>query len=163
MTDLFEKCISVVLKNEGNFQNDPNDLGNWVGDELRGTKYGIAAKYNPELDIKNLTLDQAKEIYYEKYWLPMFLEGIENEESVLQIFDFGVNAGTRKAIRFAQQVSGAFVDGIMGPASIQAINNCELFIQKYKRARIDYYSSIALGKRRKFLTGWINRINNCHL
>lgn len=62
-----------VRKWEGGYQAVENDSGNWTGGavgegELKGTKYGISAASYPHLDIKNLTLEQANEIYYRDYW-----------------------------------------------------------------------------------------------
>lgn len=43
------------------YTNDPNDRGG-------ETKYGISKRANPDVDVKNLTEDQAKKIYEERYW-----------------------------------------------------------------------------------------------
>lgn len=169
MTPLFNKCIEVVLVNEGGFTDHPNDLGNWTGPnrtgELKGTKYGICARYFPHLDIKNLTLDKARQIYFEKYWQPMGLDGIFYDLSALQIFDFGVNAGKGRAIRTAQNITGAKADGICGKETLNKINTYIYnFPESYKRVRILYYKSIAERdpKNKVFLKGWISRVENCH-
>lgn len=168
-TDLFKRCIEVVLVNEGGFQNNPNDLGNWTGPnrtgELKGTKYGIAARFFPYLDIKNLTMAQARQIYYTKYWLPMELDGIINELAVLQMFDFGVNAGKGRAIRTAQNIVGVIADGYCGRITKEAINKYEYgFVNAYVNVRILYYRTIAERdpKNKIFLNGWINRVVNTH-
>lgn len=59
----FEQAIAFTLSWEGGYVNDPNDPGG-------ETKYGISKKSYGHLDIKNLTVEQAKAIYYEDYWLP---------------------------------------------------------------------------------------------
>lgn len=59
----FNKAFEFTIGLEGQYSNDPNDPGG-------ETKYGISKKYNPTVDVKNLTLDQAKDIYYKKYWIP---------------------------------------------------------------------------------------------
>jgi lysozyme family protein len=155
MTELFKKCVAIILKNEGSYVWDTQDPGG-------ETNWGISKRSYPSLDIKNLTKKQAIQIYYDDYWLPLFLEGIQDEEAALQIFDFGVNAGIRKAIRLAQWASGAYIDGKMGPATINAINNTECFVMKYKQGRIDYYVRIATGTNIKFLKGWLNRVSATH-
>ncbi|WP_409563980.1 glycosyl hydrolase 108 family protein [Rhizobium leguminosarum] len=68
-------CLIITLKFEGGYSNDPNDRGNWTGQNvgvgiLKGTKNGIAAHAYPRLDIKNLTLDETKSIY-ERDWKPI--------------------------------------------------------------------------------------------
>ena len=57
----FEDCIDKVLEHEGGYVNDPNDLGG-------ETNFGVSKKAYPDLDIKNLTRDEAKEIYRKDYW-----------------------------------------------------------------------------------------------
>jgi len=151
MTDLFLKIVKIVLKNEGGYVNDPDDPGG-------KTRFGISKRAFPDLDIENLTIDQAKEIYYDKYWLPLSLEAVNDPEIALQIFDMGVNAGISKAARLAQEVSGVYVDGHIGPATILAINNTECFVDKYKNKRIHFYTSLKGSS--KFLKGWIKRVEN---
>jgi len=142
MTDNFLKCIDVILKNEGGFQDNPKDKGNWANGILKGTKYGISARQYPDLDIKNLTVDQAKEIYFRDYWLKCKLDGIEDLNAALQILDFCVTSGPYKAIRAAQKCSFAYEDGIMGPASIKAINMALCFIEKYRNERLRFYATL---------------------
>jgi len=59
----FNKAFILIVGLEGGYSNDPNDPGG-------ETKYGISKRYNPDVDVKNLTLEGAKQIYLEKYWIP---------------------------------------------------------------------------------------------
>lgn len=125
---------------------------------------GIAKKFYPELDIKNLTRDQAVAIYFRDYWTPMNLQEIYNENLVLQIFDMGVNAGIRRAIAIMQRIVGVAADGIIGPITEAAINVSEdNLVELYKQERRKYYRALA---RRKpelavFLKGWLRRVDEC--
>ena len=176
-----QKVIAVVLNNEGGFQKHPSDPGNWTGPnctgELIGTKYGIAARYFPNYDIPNLTVDEATEIYYTHWWLRMGLWGINNDELVLQVFDFGVNAGKRRSVRTIQRVVGAEPDGICGPITRGRINLFRPAVKKengrevtytsydfFKQARKSYYIDLANRKpsMKVFLNGWLNRIEKTH-
>lgn len=167
-TELFKKCISIILTSEGGFTLNPVDSGNWTQPNctgiLKGTKYGIAARFFPNLDIKNLTLNQARQIYFEKYYLPMNLEGIHDELSVLHIFDFGINAGKGIAIRTAQRIVNVRPDGLVGAFTTKAINNFPNFSSAYISKRLEYYKNLVIQKPRYkiFLKGWINRVNNTH-
>jgi hypothetical protein len=61
MNDNFNKCCDFVVKGlEGPPTNDPQDLGGF-------TIWGLASKYNPEVT-KDMTYEQAKQIYRAKYW-----------------------------------------------------------------------------------------------
>jgi len=58
--ELFDKCMVVIFAHEGGYVNDPDDLGGEIN-------YGICKRYFPDEDIKNLTKERAKELYYEHY------------------------------------------------------------------------------------------------
>ena len=53
MTD-FDLAINYVLENEGGVVDDPNDPGGL-------TNFGISQKQYPDLDIRDLTRDQAEQ------------------------------------------------------------------------------------------------------
>src|SRR5690606_28008981 len=53
----FRRAVEVVLKHEGGYVNNPSDPGG-------ETKYGISKRSYPELDIANLTQEDAIAIYY---------------------------------------------------------------------------------------------------
>lgn len=64
---MYTKIINFIIQLEvgpyknGGYTNDPVDPGG-------ETKWGISKQANPTVDIKNLTRDQAVEIYKTKYW-----------------------------------------------------------------------------------------------
>ena len=75
----FDQCIEHILDSEGRFTLNPNDKGNYTpSGELKGTKYGISARMYPKLDIKNLTLEQAKLIYFLIFIGPLVACGCPN-------------------------------------------------------------------------------------
>ena len=57
----FDEIIDITLKHEGGYVHDPKDLGG-------ETNFGIAKRFYPDVDIKNLTKEEAKEIYKKDYW-----------------------------------------------------------------------------------------------
>jgi len=77
----FDKAIKFVLKWEGKYSNDPQDPGG-------ETKYGISKRSYPELDISKLTLKQAKEIYYQNYWLKCGCDSLPYPFNIV-VFDYG--------------------------------------------------------------------------
>jgi len=159
MKELFDRCIKVILKNEGGYANHPADPGG-------ETKYGITKRYFPDEDIKNLTKKRAIDIYYRRYWLPMGLWRLCNENIILQIFDFGVNAGKYRATKTAQRVAKVKEDGIFGRVTAHAINNYQGdYLKNYKYARKIYYEWLANQDPRKevFLEGWLKRIKHTKL
>ena len=58
----FDIAIQKLLKHEGGY------TAGLVGDPGGETNYGIARASHPDLDIKNLTKDQAIDIYKSDYW-----------------------------------------------------------------------------------------------
>ena len=150
----FDKAISKVLKNEGDYVVDPDDSGN-------ETKYGISKRAYPELDIKNLTLQKAKEIYKRDYWDRIKADDIASNSVAYEIFDFAVNSGVITAVKLAQMVLDIKTDGIVGKVTLSHLNSIdeEKFIANYKLAKISRYVYLAqrYPKNRKFLLGWIKR------
>ena len=88
----FDEALKFVLKWEGGYSNDPNDPGG-------ETKYGISKRSYPELDIRKLTLKQAKEIYYQNYWLKSGCDKLPFPFNIV-VFDTSVNMGRRRAMEF---------------------------------------------------------------
>lgn len=102
----FDKCLEITLTLEGNSQlsMNRNDPGNWTGGkigsgELKGTRYGIAASAYPNLDIKNLTYEEAKKIYRKRYWDFCKLDTVA-WPMCAAIFDFAVQSGPNRALRY---------------------------------------------------------------
>ena len=80
----FDAAFSLVIGEEGGYTFDASDPGG-------ETKYGLSKRANPSIDIKNLTLDQAKAIYRQKYW-PTGADTWPWCEALL-CFDTAVNGG----------------------------------------------------------------------
>ncbi len=117
---IFKDAVEFVLDQEGGFSSHPADPGGL-------TKYGISLRSNPELGeagIRNLTREQAIEIYRVKYWKPMKLSRF-TPRLALPMFDASVNHGPKKAVELLQRAlntlgAGLDVDGIVGPNTIAA-------------------------------------------
>ena len=114
----FNKAFDRVIGHEGGFQNDPLDRANWTSGvcgvgECKGTKYGLAAMTYPTLDIRNLTLDQAKAIYKRDWWDKL---GMDKYPPALayQMFDASIIHGSGRAIQFVQKAVGTKADGVIG-------------------------------------------------
>lgn len=152
MTPDFLKAVDLIFKHEGGLVDHPADPGGL-------TKYGISQRAYPDVDIRNLTKPGAASIYYRDYWLKVKGDSLPYGVA-LQIFDMAVNAGVRRAVRMAQSVSGAKIDGIMGPKTLDAIlaKPRHYFVDEYKDARLDYYRR--LDGYKHFGKGWERRIND---
>ena len=79
----FNKGFILIVGLEGGYSNDPNDPGG-------ETKFGISKRYNPDVDVKNLTLEGAKQIYLERYWIPAGCDDVPYPMDIC-LFDGFVN------------------------------------------------------------------------
>ena len=154
MKTTFDEIIEQVLEHEGGYVNDPKDLGG-------ETKYGITKRFYPDVDIKNLTIEQAKQIYKQDYWdknrvneLPKQLKHI--------FFDMCVNMGRGTAVKILQRTavasgSNISIDGGMGPMTLKAVQNLKL--EKVRSYRILYYAQLVTKRKdqEKFWFGWYRR------
>jgi len=154
---VFDLAIGKTLAHEGGatFTDDPTDRGG-------ATKYGISQLAYPDLDIRNLTEQQARDIYKRDYWDRVRADEITSQAVAENIFDTGVNMGVRTGSRLAQVAAEIEpADGIIGSQSLKVINKCneELFISNYTIAKIARYAYICNRNKsqKRFLLGWINR------
>ena len=146
----FDRAFDFTLKEEGYYSNDPFDPGG-------ETKYGISKRSYPNVDIKNLTLEDAKSIYFNDYWRPFEKVAEVNPALAMVLFDTGVNMGVGTATRMLQKAVGTKVDGVIGPMTITAINNYKQdAIPFILRDRITYYASRPHWERYK--NGWVIRV-----
>ena len=150
----FNEIIEQVLEHEGGYVNDPKDLGG-------ETKYGITKRFYPDVDIKNLTVEQAKEIYKKDYWDRNRVESLP--QNLWHIyFDMCVNMGKRTAVKVLQRAANnkgkdIEVDGGLGPATIGALKGVEL--DRVRAFRVKYYVDLitARPEQEKFYLGWFRR------
>lgn len=108
----FDRAFEIILNEEGGLSTDPRDPGGV-------TKYGIAQKFYPALDIPNLTKEDAKAIYFTDYWMPVRANELP-WPLCLYVFDCAVNQGVPTAIRLLQESLGVRIDGRFGPITLQA-------------------------------------------
>lgn len=81
----FEQAFKIVVGEEGGYVNDPRDPGG-------ETKFGISKRAYPNLDIAQLTLEQAQQIYLRDYWDECGCDAMPWERA-LCVFDMAVNQG----------------------------------------------------------------------
>lgn len=150
----FLSALAFVKKWEGGLSNHPNDRGGI-------TKFGISRRAHPHLsitDIKNLTWNQAQDIYYREYWqaagchlLPWPL--------CLVVFDHSVMSGVTSAVRMLQRALGATVDGKIGPETLSKVKQPLLIASDIVSRREAVFKRLAKvrPKNAAFLKGWLNR------
>ena len=103
----FDKAFALTVGVEGGYVNDPADPGG-------ETKYGISHRAYPDIDIKALTLDQAKDIYRRDYWQAASCDSMPERIGHL-VFDCAVHHGVKTAIKLLQRALKVADDGEFGP------------------------------------------------
>jgi lysozyme family protein len=143
-----------ILEAEGGLVDNPNDPGGV-------TKYGISKAAFPDLDIVNLTPEQAIAIYASDYWEPAKCPALPQALALVH-FDAAVNCGVGQAARFLQQAVGVSVDGIVGPLTIAAAWKTHDVVSHYLDTREAFYRKLAQANPAEgvFLDGWLNRLAN---
>jgi lysozyme family protein len=130
------------------------------GDSGGCTKYGVAQKDNPSVDVKSINLAQAGQIYHDSYWVPGKCDQITIPITIFQ-FDMIVNNGPGRAAKILQQAVGATIDGNIGPATLAAVNAQDpaTLINTLSTIRANRYQLIVKNdpSQAKFLDGWLRR------
>lgn len=169
MADI-NKLIPFLKKWEGGFVNDPSDLGGATNMGVTLATYAIYCrkKGKPEptvADLKQLKLSELTDILKSMYWDVFHGDDIISQSVANICVDWLWMSG-KTAIKRVQALVGTKADGIVGPKTIAAINSkspLPLF-GMIKEDRKEYYYEIVevRAANKKFLRGWLNRLNDMH-
>jgi lysozyme family protein len=145
--------------------NTPHKCGytNTAGDAGGLTKFGIALSENPSVDVANLDLNSAMQIYYTHYWLAGSCDKMASPLCIFH-FDTCVNNGVPRAGKILQQAVGANpIDGLVGPATLALVTPQDpaTLINTLSTIRIARYHTIVetTPSDAQFLNGWLRRVN----
>jgi len=159
----FEYQIVKTLQFEGGYANDPDDPGG-------ETNFGISKAAYPDVDIANLSKEDAIAIYHRDYWLRPHCDQLPDNIAG-KVFDMCVNMGPVPAIRcwqqtinhLSQEVPGVTEDGLIGPATIKASEQTFSTdpLDAYKAILVQHYLLIirAHPGLARFQRGWLRRAN----
>lgn len=154
MNERFEEAFAITLDIEKGYIDDPKDSGG-------KTKYGISQQAYPLLDIKSLTIDDAKSIYKKDYWDKLKLDEIHSKELACSLFDSAVNLGQPTLSRLMQRAVKVEVDGFVGVKTLEAVNAIdeELFVLRLFALKTIRYVKIVENdkKNKRFFYGWIKK------
>jgi lysozyme family protein len=157
---VFDTAVSKLLKREGGYVFDPKDRGG-------ETKYGISKASYPSVDIKSLTLDEARAIYLRDYWNPLRLSEFKDQNLAELLLDTAANMGTKTAALYLQRAAKALgqnigADGKVGPMTLKAVHaiSAASLASEIVTARASRYQKIVLDdpSQKKFLKGWLSRM-----
>jgi len=181
----FEKTMGA----EGGYTNDPTDRG--------GETYkGISRKYEPDWDgwviiegmknesnfPKNLDSNMVlqslvKKVYKQKYWDVNKLDSFPDQAVADEMFDTGVNMGTKRAATYLQVALNCLnkqqvlygdidEDGKIGPATLYALTTLlskesnEILLKIMNVLQGNHYIEYMrqYPEQEKFSRGWFSRV-----
>jgi len=180
----FNVSFKKVMKNEGGYGNDPDDVG---GETYRG----ISRKYNPSwegwklIDKHSTTIvdifeeldNLVKKFYRQHYWEKLLCDRIDSQNLVDELFDTAVNMGVYRSSLFFQQAlnylnrneklyDDIVEDGRIGNNTLNVLliylsNDNEKYILKIMNILqgMHYLSYMKKSKtQEKYVRGWLNRV-----
>lgn len=143
----FDTAFDRLLGHEGGYVNHPKDPGG-------ETNWGISKRSYPNVDIKNMTREQAAHIYLRDFWQPL---GDAPAAVKFQAFDFAVNSGIQTAIRKLQAAIGVADDGHWGAISAAKLASMEVndVLLRYMAQRLRFWVKCSAWPTMG--AGWVNR------
>jgi len=116
----FARALSLVLKSEGGWSDNPADPG---GATMKGVTLANFRRYvkadATKADLRRITDNQIATVYRRFYWDTV--AGAELPDGIdYAVFDFAVNSGPGRAAKYLQAVLGVVQDGRIGPATLAA-------------------------------------------
>ncbi len=161
------EIVTAVLGIEQGYVDDPGDGGG-------PTNFGITVlalarhRGTPVTadDIKNLTVEEAREIYVDDYIVAPGFDRIADDNLRWAVVDAGVNQGQPTAAKWLQMIARVTIDGNFGPRSAAAINLMppRRVLARFVAQRCRAYGRTVTddfkkgGDDAKFAAGWADRL-----
>lgn len=161
------KLVPFILRWEGGFVNDPDDLG---GATNKGITMATFADYRKKRgqtvptidDLKNISDADWHEIFKTLYWDRWKADEIKSQAVANILVDWVWASGVH-GIKRPQRILGVTVDGIVGTKTLSYLNAADpkRLFEAIKADRIKFIDEIckARPKNEKYRKGWLNRIN----
>lgn len=164
------KLAPFILKWEGGFVDDPQDLGGATNMGVTiGTwrQVGYDKDGDGDIDVDDLKLLTKQEVVDRvlkpHYWDRWKADNIASQ-SVANIAVDWVWASGAHGIKRVQKLLGVKEDGIVGNITLAALNSVSplTMFGRIKQARIKFIDEICASRpaNNKFKNGWLNRIND---
>ena len=153
---MYNTAFSWLMMAEGGEVNHAADKGGHtkfgIADAADGKKDGLAdldRNGSGDVPIASLTREQARQFYFDHYWLPSRCQQVGRLHAPLAValFDTAVHSGPGRAIKLLQMALGVTVDGDLGPKTLESVA---------ERARINSGHPLLLAfleQRSRFLLG----------
>lgn len=163
------KLVPLIFKWEGGFSNNKSDKGGATNMGITLTTWksqGYDIDKDGDIDINDLKLASKQDVINllkKNYWDKWKADEIQNQSIANLLVDWVWNSGIH-GIKIPQRVLKIEQDGIVGPKTIQSINNSNQknLFNDLKQARKDFFIGITESNKSQavFLKGWLNRLND---
>lgn len=157
----FDTALQFVLGFEGGFSDHPRDPGGRTNLGVTQRTLDAARRAHPgwnlPVDVANLRKPQAASIYREEYWDAVKGDFLPPGVALL-VFDAAVNQGPARARRWLQEAAGASPDGIIGPKTLEAVDESSSLALIREIASLRAMAYFATGNMRTFGRGWMRRL-----
>jgi lysozyme family protein len=162
MKDNWGQSFELVLKSEGGYSNDNTDHG---GETNLGVTRAAWGQYKGrpihDGEMSALTRDMVEPFYKWSYWDKCRCDDLPTGVDYA-VFDFAVNAGPGRAIRYLQRAVGVEDDGVVGPATMAAVKAADPreVLAGFSNAKENFYRNIVERhpSQGKFIRGWLARV-----
>lgn len=150
------------------FADDPDDRGGATMVGVTIGTYRSYCKYKGKkvpsvTDLKNISYKEWRDIIHTMFWSKWKADLIEDQNVANMIVDWVWASGQGIGIKRVQKILGVTADGIVGPKTIAAVNaqNPKELFKKVYDGRAAHFNAIvkANPSQKKWLKGWMNRIN----
>ena len=153
--DFVDTMLNNIIQREGGYSHDPDDPGG-------ETHWGISKRSYPSINIKNLTIEQAKEIYRKDYYLASRCDQLP--KNLQQIFlDMTVLHGKSGATKVLQKAINGIVspdilvDGVMGNTTASMASRVEPNRLRAYRVKDLAEKVVSNPTLEKYWYGWYTR------
>ena len=164
-----KKLFPFILRWEGGFVNDPADAGGATNKGVTIATWrqvGYDKDCDGDIDVADLKLisndDVLNRVLKPHYWDRWKADHIINQ-SVANILVDWVWASGIHGIKIPQRLLNLQADGVVGPITLNAVNNypnqAKLFY-RIQQARVAFIDEICANRpaNSKFKKGWLNRL-----
>jgi len=150
----FDMAFERLIGHEGGYVNHPEDPG---GETNWGITLRTAREAGYTGSMRDLTREQAREIYRIAYWQRARCDEFDGAIA-FQVFDAAVNHGIGNAIRFLQRAAGVADDGVVGLVTMAAVQRMSVtdVLARFNAARLTFYTNLSSWPT--FGKGWARRV-----
>lgn len=163
---VFDPALAFVLANEGGYSNDKGDTG---GETYCGISrnnfpawpgWALIDATGPEHINASALVQPVADFYRKNFWAAIQGDLIKDQDVATRLFDMAVNAGVGEAAKLIQRAAHVTADGVIGPATIAAINSSVSLLPRFRARRAQFYAQAYARDPQRldpFLYGWMLR------